>query len=196
VQIELADGVRSLPRSDWDALVGDDSPFLEWDWLASLAAAGWLGPRKGWDARPLLLRDGDELVALRDIMPTLLGLAGVPYPERFDGRELLPMEGKSFAAVFQGESKQRGSPLYWEFFGNRAVREGRWKLVAGRGEAFALYDMEADGTELRDLSGDYPERFSAMKATYHTWARQTCATPNERARRLGASNQQRIYPEE
>jgi len=131
-----------------------------------------------------------------DIMPTLLGLAGVPYPERFDGRELLPMEGKSFAAVFQGESKQRGSPLYWEFFGNRAVREGRWKLVAGRGEAFALYDMEADGTELRDLSGDYPERFSAMKATYHTWARQTCATPNERARRLGASNQQRIYPEE
>jgi len=63
VQIELADGVRSLPRSDWDALVGDDSPFLEWDWLASLEEAGCLGPRKGWDARPLLLRDGDELVA-------------------------------------------------------------------------------------------------------------------------------------
>jgi predicted N-acyltransferase len=61
--IALADGVRSLPREEWNALVGDDSPFLEWDWLAALEEAGAVGAETGWLARPLVAREGERLVA-------------------------------------------------------------------------------------------------------------------------------------
>ena len=63
LQIELADGVRSIDRAEWNGLVGDASPFLEWDWLASLEEAGCVGEQTGWDARPLTVRAGARLVA-------------------------------------------------------------------------------------------------------------------------------------
>lgn len=63
LRVELADGIGSLDRAEWDALVGDDSPFLEWSWLASLEEAGCVGERTGWDARPLVVRRGGRLVA-------------------------------------------------------------------------------------------------------------------------------------
>ncbi|HTY17184.1 MAG TPA: GNAT family N-acetyltransferase [Myxococcota bacterium] len=62
-EIELADGVRAVPRAAWNALVGEDSPFLEWEWLASLEEAGAVGERTGWAARPLVAREGDRVVA-------------------------------------------------------------------------------------------------------------------------------------
>ncbi len=61
--IELADGVRSVPREDWNALVDDESPFLEWEWLASLEEAGTLGAERGWLPRPLLVREDGRLMA-------------------------------------------------------------------------------------------------------------------------------------
>jgi len=61
--LELASGVSSLPRDEWNALVGDGSPFLEWEWLASLEDAGCVGPETGWQARPLVVRDNGRLVA-------------------------------------------------------------------------------------------------------------------------------------
>ncbi len=55
--------VRDVPRPAWDGLVGDDgSPFLEWDWLATLEEAGCATEASGWLARPLTLWDGDRLV--------------------------------------------------------------------------------------------------------------------------------------
>jgi hypothetical protein len=62
-EIEMAEGVATLPRAEWDALVGNDSPFLEWDWLASLEESGVVGPGTGWDARPLVARRDGRLVA-------------------------------------------------------------------------------------------------------------------------------------
>jgi len=62
-EFELLEGVREIPQQDWDALVGEASPFLEWSWLASLEDAGAVGPDTGWAARPLVARDGGRLVA-------------------------------------------------------------------------------------------------------------------------------------
>ena len=39
-------GEQSFTREAWNALVGDGSPFLEWDFLASLEASGCLGRRR------------------------------------------------------------------------------------------------------------------------------------------------------
>ncbi|MBW2372207.1 MAG: N-acetyltransferase, partial [Deltaproteobacteria bacterium] len=62
-EIELAEGVASIDRDAWNALVGDESPFLEWDWLATLEQAGAVGEPTGWAPRPLVVRDGSGLTA-------------------------------------------------------------------------------------------------------------------------------------
>jgi predicted N-acyltransferase len=62
-EIEMLEGVATVPRGAWNALVGDESPFLEWDWLASLEEAGCVGPETGWQPCPLVVRDGERLVA-------------------------------------------------------------------------------------------------------------------------------------
>jgi predicted N-acyltransferase len=62
-QFELTEGVASLPPHEWNALVGGDSPFLEWEWLASLEEAGAVGEACGWAPRPLVAREGGRLVA-------------------------------------------------------------------------------------------------------------------------------------
>ncbi len=59
----MLSGVRDVPREAWNELVGDASPFLEWEWLASLEEAGCVGPEKGWAPRPLVVREEGRLVA-------------------------------------------------------------------------------------------------------------------------------------
>ena len=63
ITIQLEEGVAGLPPDDWNRLVGDESPFLEWAFLASLEEAGALGRESGWDAKPLVARENGRLVA-------------------------------------------------------------------------------------------------------------------------------------
>ena len=63
VEVEILSGVRELPAAEWNALVGDGSPFLEWEWLASLEDAGCVGGGSGWTPRPLVVREAGRLVA-------------------------------------------------------------------------------------------------------------------------------------
>jgi len=63
LSVEWAEGVNRVPRDAWNDLVGEESPFLEWDWLASLEDSGAVSAESGWLPRPLLARDGERLVA-------------------------------------------------------------------------------------------------------------------------------------
>jgi len=57
--VRFCPSITGLPRDAWDDLVGAESPFLEWDWLASLEEAGCLVPERGWQPQHLVLeRDG------------------------------------------------------------------------------------------------------------------------------------------
>ncbi|MFQ5697211.1 MAG: GNAT family N-acetyltransferase [Myxococcota bacterium] len=62
-KLEVLDGVASVDPDEWNALVGNGSPFLEWEWLASLEQAGTLGADRGWLPKPLVARDEGRLVA-------------------------------------------------------------------------------------------------------------------------------------
>jgi predicted N-acyltransferase len=55
--------VHDVREEEWNALVGDRSPFLEWGWLASLEEAGCVGGKTGWSPQHLALYEGDRLVA-------------------------------------------------------------------------------------------------------------------------------------
>src|SRR5207237_10334840 len=56
---------------------------------------------EGIPARGKLTRQVGHVI---DLMPTLLDVAGVQYPETLAGRRLLPLEGKSLLPVFKGGS--------------------------------------------------------------------------------------------
>ena len=106
---------------------------------------------------------------LPDIMATVLDISGVPYPKSLDGRTILPLEGHSLQPAFQADLTQR-PPMFWEHEGNSAVRIGRWKLVRQHGNAWELYDMVEDRTELHDLVTQHPDRVADMTRQYEAWA--------------------------
>ena len=62
--LELLEGIAQLPADEWNALVGPGSPFLEWEWLASLEESGVVGGHTGWTPRPLVAREDGRLVAV------------------------------------------------------------------------------------------------------------------------------------
>lgn len=62
MRIEVLSGLAAIAPTEWDALVGDGSPFLEWGWLASLEEAGCTSAATGWLPQHLIVRDGARLV--------------------------------------------------------------------------------------------------------------------------------------
>jgi arylsulfatase len=75
----------------------------------------------------------------------------------------------------------RSSPvdrkLCWEHEGNRAIRDGKYKLVSRHPQGWELYDMEADRTELNELSGEMPEKAAQMLGDYEAWAKRCGVVP-------------------
>jgi arylsulfatase len=112
-----------------------------------------------------------------DVMPTCLELAGVPYPATSKaGTPPPPLEGKSLAPVFAGGKLPQRS-IYWEHEGNSAVREDRWKLVSRFPDAWELYDMKQDRTEMHDLADQHPDLVRKMADDYAKWARRVGVQP-------------------
>jgi arylsulfatase len=122
---------------------------------------------------------------LIDVMPTVLDATGTTYPASRDGRALPPPEGESLVPLVRGDlAWQRQGTVFWEHEGNRAVRsagaagdDGRWKLVSRYPGAWELYDMQADRTELHDLSAALPARAQAMAAAWEAWATRCGVQP-------------------
>ena len=114
-------------------------------------------------------------------MATCIGVAGAKYPEEFDGNKILPMEGVSLRPLLSFPPSLPVSPsprlLAWEHEGNRAIREGKWKLVSVGNAAWELYDMDADRVEMNNLAASLPERVNAMSAKWETWAKRTNVLP-------------------
>jgi len=115
---------------------------------------------------------------LIDIMATCVDVAGAQYPAQRAGEKIPPMEGVSLRPAFAGRSIARPEPIFWEHEGNRAIRDGKWKLVAkGPAGPWELYDMEADRTETRDLAGAHPDVVGKMTAQWEAWARRARVLP-------------------
>ena len=115
---------------------------------------------------------------LIDIMATCVDLAGATYPKTFKDHEITPMQGVSLAPAFQGKALGRTEPIYWEHEGNRAIRLGKWKLVArGAGGDWELYDTDADRSELHNLADQHPDRVKEMADQWETFARKAHVLP-------------------
>jgi arylsulfatase len=117
-----------------------------------------------------------ELGHVIDLMPTLLELAGGAYPAEYKGNRIQPMEGRSLVPVLDGDHRPEATYV-WEHEGNRALRQGDWKLVSRLPGAWELYNMKADRLETHDLSKELPDKLTTLSALYDSEARRTGIKP-------------------
>jgi arylsulfatase A-like enzyme len=133
---------------------------------------------KGIRARNELRSEPSHLI---DLMATCVDLARAKYPETVAGTAITPLEGRSLKPVFAGKPLNRDQ-IFFEHEGNRALREGDWKLVAkgrhGQDDVqWELFNIRDDRSELHDRSTEQPKRFAEMKARWTEKAAAVRATP-------------------
>ncbi|MFW6277074.1 MAG: arylsulfatase [Prolixibacteraceae bacterium] len=128
---------------------------------------------------------------LIDIMATILEITEAQYPLSYNGENIVPFEGKSLINAINHNAAIERDAIYFEHEGNRAIREGKWKLVSkaypGAGHfrkvdeipinEWALYNMETDRTELNDLAAENPDKVKEMAAKWQRWAERTHTVP-------------------
>jgi arylsulfatase len=118
------------------------------------------------------------LMHVSDLMPTLLEIAGTSYPKSHEGHDLPPLMGKSWGPVLAGQAESPRTEqdyLAWEIFGNRAVRQGEWKLrweykPFGKGN-WELFNLAADPAERKDLAAERPDKLQALVALWDSYVR-------------------------
>jgi arylsulfatase len=134
---------------------------------------------------PAGIKDKNELrhqsSHLIDLMATCVDISGAEYPSKYKGHDIEPMEGKSLISAFNDDSIDRDA-IYWEHEGNRAVRVGKYKVVAkgrhGQDDVtWELYDIEKDRSELHNLAESQPKRLKEMVGLWTAYAKRANVYP-------------------
>lgn len=115
---------------------------------------------------------------LIDIMPTCMEAAGAKYPEQLKNNPLKPLRGQSLMTAFNGNESDRLNPLFWEFSGEKAMRQGNWKLLKTKGGEWELFDLKTDPAELNNLSSVYPDILNKMAGAYNNWKIEVGVKPD------------------
>jgi len=143
---------------------------------------------------PLILRWPKRIPAGRrvralvqgiDIPATVFDAAGVPAPEVFQGKSLLPLA--------RGETEKG----YREIFSNQAVwsakrtiSDGRWKFIRALDNGYwpapprELYDLESDPGEVTNLAEERPHIAEAMELRLHRWEESQLGTRIDPLRKI------------
>ena len=137
---------------------GISSPFIAW--YPSKIKAGTLSKGTGH---------------IIDIAPTFYDLAAAKYPKKLNNVTPHALAGKSLLPVLFGQetSVSRNEPLFWERAGNRAVREGKWKLVSTYPSyTWELFDLENDRGETTNVARQNHDVVSQLSTKYFAWAKK------------------------
>ncbi len=105
-----------------------------------------------------------------DFMPTFLELAESKYPKAFHGNSILPIEGLSMIPLFKDKCREPHDQLAWYWSGNKAIRQGDWKLVWDKDvKKWELYNIAEDRCEIQDLASQNPSKVKQMAKDYREW---------------------------
>ncbi|USX35711.1 arylsulfatase [Pseudomonas putida] len=121
----------------------------------------------------------EELASVRDIMPTLLQLAGAPMPGvKYRDRDIVPPQGTSALNYLQGKDSQihaHDEALGWEINGSASLRKGPLKLVWDATDSkpsWHLYDLRKDPGEHHDIGAGHPEQVALMLRDWKAYAQR------------------------
>lgn len=120
-----------------------------------------------------------------DIMPTLLDIIDGQYPSVYAGNEITPSDGQSLWPLLQNQEQPNNRTLFWEHFGEKAIRWGDWKMVYNKNLAeWELYNLSEDMTEINDQSKAQPEIVKTLLTEYTVWAEKMQVVPDTLYKKL------------
>ena len=133
------------------------------------------------------------ILHVMDIAPTILELAGIEHPSTYKGREIKPMQGKSWVGMIEGNTQSARGPsdwMGWELFGNRAIRQGDWK-ISWHFRPYGIWDwqlfnLDADPGEQYDLSEKFPEKKTQLIALWDEYVKMNGVIVGNRSPLEGA----------
>lgn len=127
-----------------------------------------------WPAKVKAGTMTNEVGHIIDVMATCADVGETQYPAQHNNVDVIPLEGKSLRTVFEGGTREAHENVYWEWAGNRAIRQGDWKLSWDRKiQKWELYNMVSDRTETNDLAEQQPKKVESMSAAWMQWAKDT-----------------------
>jgi arylsulfatase len=102
-------------------------------------------------------------------MPTCVELAGATYPKEYQGNAIQPMEGKSLVPVLQGKSLGERE-LFWKYTSFESAHVGDWKMTRQAGNAWQLFNLAKDPSEMDNLAASNPEKVKTLEVKWQAWA--------------------------
>jgi arylsulfatase len=122
----------------------------------------------------------DAVLHVMDIAPTFLESAAVTLSTELAVGNFASIQGKSMWPLLSGTNNQTRTEtdwLGWELFGNRAIRQGDWKLMyllpaAGGTGNWQLFNLKEDPAELHDMSARNPEKRSALMKLWDEYVKR------------------------
>jgi arylsulfatase len=124
-------------------------------------------------------RINSAFLTVMDLAPTFYELAGVSYPENWQGKARKPLAGNSLSPILTGVQDQVHDSTYvfgLEHRGNVMLRKGKWKLlkinVPQESENFQLFDLEKDPIEQVDLKEVFPEKYQEMMEEWKKFSKE------------------------
>jgi arylsulfatase len=154
--------------SDHGEMLGDHGIFLKGPYFYEGAIRVPMIIR--WPGRYKAGLRSDALVEMVDLAPTLLEAAGIPIPERMQGRSLTPL--------LTGRTTEHRDSIYCEYFDSLALYDPPPMAMCVRTEHYKmayyqklnlgeLYDLEVDPEETHNL-WDANNAKAAREAMMHT----------------------------
>jgi len=124
-----------------------------------------------------------SLVRLADVAPSVLELLGLPALAGVEGVSLMPLfaePGRDLGLTAYAESIEWRTSLGGDVL--RTVREGRWKYLHKLEPA--LYDVEADPGETRNLAAERPEQMARLRERLESLLAAAPSAPEDAERAM------------
>jgi arylsulfatase len=124
---------------------------------------------------------------LIDIAPTIYEAAGITPPRSVDGVVQQPLDGTSMVYTFDHpEAPGRHREQYFELLGNRSYYKDGWMASTLPGNPpwdnsgkvdpnsfkWALYDLNTDWSQSKDVSAQYPKKLAELQADFDRAAKK------------------------
>lgn len=176
-----AEDVSQRNLHDSEVTLGDKGSYLSygtsWASVSNTPFRGHKGSTyEGGIRSPLILYwpngaltpprlDKTSIVSVADLYPTLLSIAGVKIPPA--------LAGENVSMIFEGEIRERASPLFWEHLGWRGARDSDWKGVYDPDiRRWQLFNLTLDPGERMDVSSNHPEITSRLADAWEQWSQR------------------------
>jgi arylsulfatase A-like enzyme len=108
------------------------------------------------------------------MLPTMAAMAGAKIPKGSTP------DGIDVSGVMLADEKLGERTLFWQHKDQKAVRQGKWKLIAQNDKVY-LFDLASDLAEKNDLAQTEKEVAAELLETLNRWHTEVWAGVEKRS---------------